>query len=112
MNKMVKLKTDEEDFIDDEVVQFDGMLEKVDDEIKAWEKFQSSGLLWFTNQFLHVFGYAITFSYNEDKTLKSVYPARVKFRGFNGDSVDRGHKRLSTYIKNNAEALYKEVMED
>ena len=107
---MVKLKTDQEDFIDE--VQFEGMVEKVTDEIKAWEKFQSSGLLWFTNQFLHVFGYAITFSYNEDKTLKSVYPARVKYRGFGRESTERGHEKISAYMKNNAETLYNETMEE
>ena len=92
-------------------MKFDGMVEKVDDVNHAWKRFQNSGLLWFTNQFLHVFGYAIVYSFNDDSTIKAVYPARVKFRGFDKLSIEKGHCNIANYMKENADQLYKETLE-
>ena len=45
-----------------------------------------------TNQFLHIFGYALVFKYDNNK-INRVYPARVKFRGFS-------EKRIKTLSGN------------
>ena len=75
---------------------------------KEWSEFRSTGLLLFINQILHVFGWAIVFEMDEDQ-VKSVYPARVKFRGFNHEDVSDSYEKISKYMKNNASDLYDEA---
>lgn len=41
--------------------------------------------------------------------VKSVYPARVKFRGFNNDSVSKSYQKISEYMKDNATELSDEA---
>jgi hypothetical protein len=76
-------------------------------EQKSWESFRNAGLLWFINQTLHLFGWALV--YNPD--TKDVYPARVKFRGFPEEVNSSGYIKLSEYLKSNAEELVKESKE-
>ena len=77
-------------------------------EEKTWEEFRSSKLLWFINQTLHLFGWAIVYEF-EDKKIKRVYPARVKFRGFDSTSNTNGYIGLSEYLKDNVDELLKEA---
>lgn len=86
-------------------------------EKKTWKEFRDSGLLWWINMILHTFGWAIVFdfsNYNKetnDGTIREVYPARVKFRGFDEKSVTEGYQKVSKYLKENAEILEKESLE-
>lgn len=32
---------------------------------QSWERFQASGMLWWANRILHVFGWAIVFEYGK-----------------------------------------------
>ncbi len=75
---------------------------------KEWSEFRNTGLLLFINQILHVFGWAIVFEIDGDK-LKSVYPVRTKFRGFDNQLVAESYAKISKYIKENAEELEKEA---
>ena len=75
---------------------------------KEWSEFRSTGLVLFINQILHIFGWALVFEIENDE-VKSVYPARVKFRGFDNESTDEAYKRLSQFMLNNAAELNKEV---
>jgi hypothetical protein len=75
---------------------------------KSWEEFKSSGLLWFVNRSLHIFGWALVFEVDKGK-VKNVYPARVKFRGFTEDVEDAGFKNISGYLKENAKEIYEEA---
>ena len=75
---------------------------------KEWSEFRSTGLLLFINQILHVFGWAIVFDVDGDE-VKSVYPARVKFRGFDNDSVSKSYQKISEYMKENASELSDEA---
>lgn len=75
---------------------------------KEWSEFRSTGLLLFINQILHVFGWAIVFEM-DGEILKSVYPARVKFRGFSNDSVTESYAKISDYLKENIEELANEA---
>jgi hypothetical protein len=77
---------------------------------KSWDEFRNTGLLWFTNTILHVFGWAIVIDVNDNKVV-SAYPARVKFRGFNEDSNSEGYEKVSQYMKDNADELLKESKE-
>lgn len=64
---------------------------------KTWKEFRKSGLLWFINSMLHAFGWAIVFYTKEDGTLE-VYPARVRFRGFDTDTNTKGYITLSLSV--------------
>ena len=74
-------------------------------------EFREAGLLFITNQLLHIFGYALVYDFDDNGELKEVYPARVKFRGFGEKQIEEGYKRISKYMKDNADELEKESRE-
>jgi len=77
---------------------------------KDWNEFRSTGLVLIINQILHLFGWAIVFEI-EDDIIKNVYPARVKFRGFDNNSTDEAYRKVSKYMVENAEELNNEAQE-
>lgn len=77
---------------------------------KTWDEFRASGLLWWINSILHMFGWAITVEV-EDGVVTNAYPARVIFRGFGQDDNDEGFKKVSAYLRENAEELDNETNE-
>lgn len=77
---------------------------------KSWEEFRECGLLWWINQTLHMFGWAIVIEL-DDGNITNAYPARVKFRGFPEKSNSEGYIRVSKYLKENADDLYNESIE-
>lgn len=77
---------------------------------KTWSEFKETGLLWFINSILHLFGWAIVIE-SENKEIIDVYPARVKFRGFSVECSDRGYYNVSKYLQNNIGELIKECEE-
>ncbi|WP_078125670.1 hypothetical protein [Leptospira alexanderi] len=77
---------------------------------KSWEEFRSTGLLLFVNHFLHIFGWALVFEFSENKVI-TVYPARVKFRGFSEKGTSKAFKKVTTYLQDSIEELKKEVEE-
>lgn len=78
---------------------------------KSWEEFRENGLLFITNQFLHIFGYALVYSFDDDGKLIEVYPARCKFRGFGEKQIEEGYQKISKYMVDNAVELEKESRE-
>ena len=79
-------------------------------EKKSWNDFRNSGLLWFVNTILHAFGWAIVFEYGDDKGEEvNVYPARVKFRGFDEHINNKGYLNIAKYMKENSEKILKEL---
>jgi len=77
---------------------------------KTWEEFRNSGLLWWINQQLHIFGWSIVVVMEDDKILEA-YPARVKFRGFDDNNNTQGYIKVSKYMKENADELLDEAKE-
>lgn len=77
-----------------------------------WEAFRATKLLWFTNRLLHVFGWAIIYSYDDNNKLLSVWPQRVGFRGFTTESENEGFKGLSKYLASIGPELVMEVEDD
>lgn len=77
-------------------------------ERKTWEEFRNLKLLWFINQTLHLFGWAIVVNIENEKVIEC-YPARVKFRGFDEKDNTEGYIKLTEYLKNNIDELDKEV---
>lgn len=80
-------------------------------EKKSWQEFRDSGLLWWINMILHTFGWAIVVEIEDNGTISSTYPARVKFRGFDEKSNGDGYQKVSEYLKENADALAAESKE-
>ena len=78
---------------------------------KSWKEFRETGLFWLMNTTLHTFGWSIVVDLDEDGEVKEVYPARVKFRGFSEISNEIGYKKVSKYMKENADELFKEIEE-
>ena len=79
-------------------------------ERKTWEEFRETKLLWWINRILHTFGWSIVLSLGEDGIkIKDVYPARVKFRGFDEESEEEGFIGLTQYLKDNIDDISKEV---
>ena len=78
---------------------------------KTWKEFKESGLFWLVNQTLHLFGWAIVMQIEDDGNISSVYPARVKFRGFDEKTNNNGYKKVSKYLLENIEELEKETRE-
>ena len=78
---------------------------------KSWKEFRESGLLFITNQFLHIFGYALVYNFDDNGEIEEVYPARVKFRGFGEKQIEEGYQKISKYMMDNAVELEKESRE-
>ena len=78
-------------------------------EEKTWKEFRESGLLWFVNTILHLFGWAIVVYTNDNGDIKNVSPARVSWRGFSEESNEKGYKSVTKFLNENIEDLLKEV---
>lgn len=78
-------------------------------EKKSWEEFRESGFLWLVNRSLHVFGWAVVFVQEPDGSISSVYPARVKFRGFSVESENMGFERITEFMRKNADNLSEDL---
>jgi hypothetical protein len=66
---------------------------------KTWKEFQDSKLLWWINRILHTFGWAIVLQVEKNGEITDVYPARVKFRGFNYEDEEEGFIGVTQYLK-------------
>ena len=75
---------------------------------KEWSEFRSTGLVLIVNQILHIFGWALVFEMEGDE-VKSVYPARVKFRGFSEKDTEEAYKKVSKFMLDNAKELNDEA---
>ena len=64
------------------------------------EDFRETGLLMFTNSFLHVFGWALIVKKDANGNMY-MYPERSDFRGFNPKSYDAAFKKLHCYLESN-----------
>lgn len=77
---------------------------------KTWREFRESGMLWFINMILHTFGWSIVYEIDSDTDeISSVFPARVKFRGFSSEYNNEGYIKVSKFLKSNADKLLKEA---
>lgn len=77
---------------------------------KTWSEFKETGLLLFINNILHVFGWAIVFATDKEGKIIDVYPARVKFRGFDGENSSESHLKIAKWIDANHSELLKEAI--
>lgn len=75
---------------------------------RTWEEFRATGLLWFINTILHMFGWAIVVNIEHEEVI-DVYPARVEFRGFSESSNTKGYINVTKYLKENIDTLLEEA---
>ena len=78
---------------------------------KTWEEFRDCGLLWWINMILHTFGWSIVVDVDDEGKINYAYPARVKFRGFSEENNTEGYIKISKFLKENSEELFKEAQE-
>lgn len=73
---------------------------------KSWDEFQKTGLILLTNQFLHIFGWALAYERNDGHII--VYPTRVRYRGFDEGTQTRAYEKIQKYMVENAKTIYEE----
>lgn len=78
-------------------------------EIKGWKEFEDSGLLWYTNLFLHAFGWCLLVEQDDDGNVIAGFPARTDFRGFSTEINDAGYLKLTNWVKDHIDELNKDV---
>lgn len=78
---------------------------------KTWKEFRESGILWWINMILHIFGWAIVVNVEDSGEVTEAYPARVKFRGFDEKNNTVGYIKVSEYLKKNIVEIEKESKE-
>lgn len=76
---------------------------------KSWDEFRDSGLAWFINQTLHVFGWTICFVTDDAGKAISCHPARTMYRGFTDADQEEGYVKVTHYLKENIQELDEEV---
>ena len=89
-------------------------MKKIKKEIKwieelTWEEFRSSGLLWYVNTILHLFGRAIVFEFTKFKKIKKVYFARCRYRGMGEKQINKGFNNLTNFLNENIKELKKDI---
>jgi hypothetical protein len=79
-------------------------------EARTWTEFQESGMLWLINRTLHLFGWAIVL-HVDDVTGEVVGagPRRTVWRGFPIDAEERGFRRVSAWMRENAVELERDL---
>lgn len=74
-----------------------------DYEIKTWMEFRDSGLLWFVNRILHVFGWVLVVKVDTDEETGvvsiSADPARTVVLGFPEETDERRRGNVVAFIK-------------
>lgn len=75
----------------------------------AWQELRASGLLWWINRSLHLFGWAIVVELDDNNQVERVYPTRCAYRGFTADAEERGFRKVTAYLNANAADLLREV---
>lgn len=80
---------------------------------RTWAEFRESGMLWWANRVLHVFGWAIVVNIDDETgEVLGAEPRRTVWRGFPPESEARGFKRVTEWARANADDLAREVSED
>ncbi len=88
--------------------------EKVRDKSKKFleersiNEFRETGLLLLTNQFLHIFGWALVVETDDDGNMIKFYPAYCKYRGFDSKSLDKAYEQITKHLKKRIPELLKD----
>jgi hypothetical protein len=69
---------------------------------RPWSEFRDSGLLWWVNRGLHLFGWALVYAWEDgsgEGEPDIVYPARVPYKGFGREQEEAGFERLEAHLR-------------
>lgn len=76
---------------------------------RSIEEFREAGLLLLTNQFLHIFGWALTVNIDEDGKIARFYPAHCKFRGFDSKNASEAYEKVTRHLSERMPELLKDI---
>lgn len=65
---------------------------------KTWDEFRESGMMWWINRAIHLFGWAICAECDEAGNVLRVYPAHTRYRGFPTEDEVDGFKKLTAHV--------------
>lgn len=74
---------------------------------KSWKEFRDSKMMWVANRALQLFGWSIVCEFKGGEIV-SVFPARVKYRGFDEKTDSEGFVGVSKFMEENAKMLKQE----
>lgn len=79
---------------------------------KNWEEFEKSGLLWWVNRQLHLFGWNIELEFDGEQII-GAHPRKTNFeiRGYERCAENKGFARLSKYLSKNSKTMAKIFVE-
>lgn len=78
-----------------------------------WQWFVDSGLLFYVNQVLHLFGVALVCTCSDDGKILHVGPRRnVQYRGFSGETQSKKYTALTELGSTEMPDLLKTVQEE
>lgn len=72
---------------------------------KSWNEFRESGVFWFINSIIHLFGWVLVLEISIEGDIIDCYPARTKYRGFDPAINENGYKRLTEHLAGNIDFL-------
>lgn len=78
---------------------------------EAWANFRNTGLLWFINRMLHVWGIAIEYEMDGDRVI-SVRPELVDYLGFDRETEVSGFLKLRGYTALVGKELFEDIAEE
>lgn len=76
---------------------------------RSIEEFREAGLLLLTDQFLHIFGWALTVNIDEDGKITRFYPAHCKFRGFDSKNASEAYEKVTRHLAEHMPELLKDI---
>jgi len=98
----------------DKMSDLENPTDQDDDDVieeRSIEEFRETGLLLLTNQFLHIFGWALTVDIDEDGKVTKFYPAYCKFRGFDSDLTSKAYEKVTKHLEKRMPELLRDVKE-
>lgn len=79
-------------------------------ETDQWGKFQNTGLLWWINRGLHLFGWVVVIEIDTGGNITSAYPTRTPYRGFDRTDEEAGFLKVTEYLEQHAKELKEEIL--
>lgn len=64
----------------------------------TWEEFYQSGMLWWINTMLHIFGWSIVVETNREDEAVDAWPSRTEWRGFPKVTNDTNYERIDRFL--------------
>jgi len=76
----------------------------------TWDQFREAGMLWTINRVLHIFGWCVVVS-TDDETGETLgaFPVRTGWRGFTREREERGYRRVTAWMKAAGSAVAEET---